>query len=148
MRYRRDIRFLLAFKVGASRDNNYMERLRKNFWAMVRGRGEFVVAKGFPLVFETEAYLHKQLRESQVCGERFMLTDADGNSKIEAILKALRNDGRYNIEVEEGKLRREQEKLNYMEEETTDWIRRDLITLVECVDMIMKGVVLSLFPLH
>jgi len=138
------IRFLLASKVGASRCD-YMERLRKNFWAMVRGRGEFVAVKGFSEVFKQEARLHKCYEKLQVCGERFMLTDANGNSAIESLLKLLRNDHRYYIE--KGKLHREQEKLNYMEEETTDWIRRDLITLVECVDMIMKGVVMQ-YHLH
>ena len=133
------IRFLLAFKVGASRENDPEERPRANFWAMVRGRGEFAAFTGSPKVFEQEAYLHKQLREKQVCGERFMLVDADGNSEIESFLKLLRNNAQY--KVVEGKLHREHEKLNYLEGETIEWIRRDLISLVEFVDMIMKGVV-------
>ena len=68
------IRFLLAFKVGASRDKDPKSRPRDNFWAMVRGCGEFAAVEGFPLVFEKEARLHEHLSALllQVCGERFM----------------------------------------------------------------------------
>jgi len=128
------IRFLLAFKVGASR-GDYTKRLRKNFWAMVRGSGKFVAVKGFSEVFKQEAWLHKYYERLQVCGERFMLTDANGNSAIETLLKLIRNHGSYNIE--EGEVHREHEKLCYMEEETKEWIRRDFMFLVDFV----KGVV-------
>jgi len=128
---RQFIRFLLAFKVGASRENDPMKRPRANFWAMVRGRGEFAAVKGFPLVFEQEAKLHKNFRALllHLCGERFMLVDADGNSEIEAFLKRLRNDNRFKIVEDE--VHREREKLNYLEEETKEWIRRDFITLAK-----------------
>jgi len=134
------IRFLLAFKVGASLGKDPMSRPRANFWAFVRGCGEYVAVKGFPYVFEQEARLHKQFERFQVCGERYMLTDANGNSEIESLLKLLRNDDRYIIE--KGQLHREKEKLNYLlEGETKEWIRRDFISLVEIVDKIMNGVV-------
>ena len=68
-----------------------------------------------------------------------MLIDADGNSEIESLLKLLRNDDRYNIEG--GKLHREHKKRNYLEGETKEWIGRDFISLVEFVDLMMKGVV-------
>jgi len=138
---RQFIRFLLAFKVGASRENDPALRPRANFWAMVRGRGEFVAVKGFPLVFEQEARFHEHYKRLHLhlCGERFMLVDANGNSVIESLLKLLRNDNRFNIVEDE--VQREWSKLNYLEEETKEWIRRDFITLAKFVDMMMRGVV-------
>jgi len=132
------IRFLLAYKVGASLDKDHTKRLRANFWAMVRGCGVFAAVKGFPLVFKKEAELHKRFEESQVCRERFMLDDANGNSEVVSFLEPLRNDDQYIIK--EGELQRDINKLNYNERETKEWLLRRFLSLKELVDMIMKGV--------
>jgi len=135
---RQFIRFLLAFKVGASLDKDHTKRPRANFWAMVRGCGVFATVKGFPLVFKKEAELHKRFEESQVCCERFMLDDANGNSEVVSFLEPLRNDDQYIIE--EGELQRDINKLNYNDRDTKEWLLRRFLSLKELVDMIMKGV--------
>ena len=139
------IRFLLAFKVGASRDEDPKKRPRKNFWAFVRGRGVFAAVKGFSKVFQQEAKLHRRYKGSKVCHERFML-DPDGNSEIEcgtglemeAFLAPLRDNAQY--DVVEDEIQRDTNKLNYKEREIKEWLQKRLFSLDDIVDMIMKGV--------
>jgi len=139
------IKFLLAFKVGATLKKDPKKRIRKAFWALVRGRGVFTAVKGFPKVFEQEAKLHRLFRESQVCCERFMM-DTDGNSEIEygtglemeVFLDPLRDNAHYIVVEDE--VQRELNKLNYKERETKEWLLKRLISLEKIADMIMKGV--------
>jgi len=115
----------LAYKLGATLDEDPKKRIRAAFWAWAPGRMKYVVFEE-----EKRRHNHFEAKGLSIGDERFMLKDGSNQTSEFELFKQehLEND-RFDVECEDD-FKRAWNKLNYYEREAQEYLERGTATLI------------------